>query len=930
MSEVGARPETLMVIDGHSMAYRAYHALKDQMTLSDGRPTGAVHNFMSMLVKLVRDHQPKYLAVAFDPPGPTFRDEKVSTYKATRAATPPDFIVQLGWLRELLAACQITDLEVTGVEADDVLATCAAQATENGIRTMVVSGDRDTFQLVKDEEPHVRVLYPSGRGVTDPMLMDEAEVMEKAGVPPSKYVDYAAMRGDTSDNLPGVPGVGEKTAAKLIDSYGDIEGILANAEEQGAKLRAALESNAEVMYLNREMMTLVKNVELPKDIKQFGLETPDHVEVRKQFLALEFGHTLAQRLAAALGMPEEEFSKQQMNTGDPLEPDIAVYETSSEAAKLLGSLADSATEGTGGDSTAGDGRGGDSAAGDGTAHLCVSMNQGGVALVLSKEADKVAWIPADVAHDGEVKPLFGEVFSKLSIATHRAKPWMKAVSQRGVKVERLGMDTEIAGYLLGLEGASLELERLLRKYTSKILTSSEQTNGQLSLEEAETTLSEAEIAKQKATKEALAVAWLCEPLADALAEQGMSELFAKVEVPLVPVLAKMETNGVGVDRSELERLNENLKSEVERLRGEIHKAAGDESTDFNPNSPKQLQKVLFEDLGLTPLKQTKRGPSTDAGTLQKLRGEHPIIELLLEYREVEKLRSTYGEGLLKEVEDDGRIHAVFNQIGARTGRLSSESPNLHNIPVRTEQGRQFRRAFVAPEGSVLVVADYDQIELRCIAHLANDPGLIAAFTAGDDVHVAVASRVFETPAEEVTFEQRSRAKAVSYGLVYGMEAFGLAQRMDIPNEEAQEIMDNYFGAFHKVKGYMDDVVAETEERGYTETLYGRRRLFADLSRDMPAVRRNAAARQAMNAGIQGLAADIFKDALVKVDKEITVRGLSGFIVLQVHDEIILEVPETEREAAIELVRETMAGAYELVVPLVVSVATGKTWADAKG
>ena len=904
-----------MVIDGHSMAYRAYHALKDQMHRGDGKATGAVYGFMSMLANLVRDHQPEYLAVAFDPPGPTFRDEKISTYKATRPKAPPDFIEQLGWLRKLLAACQIIDLEIPGVEADDVLATCAARATENAIRTMVVSGDRDTFQLVKDEEPHVRVLYPSGRGVTDPVLMNEAEVMDKAGVPPSKYVDYAAMRGDTSDNLPGVPGVGEKTAAKLIESYGDIEGILANAHEQSPKLKEALEGNAEVMYLNREMMTLLKDVELPEDIKQFGLKTPDHVEVRKQFLALEFGHTLAQRLAAALGMPEEEFSKQQMNTGDPLEPDVAVYETSGEAAEMLGSLVDGETEG---------------AAVDGAEHLCVSMNLKGVAIVLSKEAGKVAWIPVDVAHSGEAEPLFGEVFSKRSIAAHKAKPWMKAVSQQGVKIERLGMDTEIAGYLLGQEGTSLELERLLRKYTSKILASSEQTNGQLSLEEAETTLSEAELAMQKAAQEALAVAWLCEPLANALAEQGMSDLFTNVEMPLVPVLAKMEIKGVGVDRSELESLNENLKSEVERLRDEIHKAAGEENADFNPNSPKQLQKVLFKDLGLTPLKQTKRGPSTDAGTLQKLRGQHPIIEMLLEYREVEKLRSTYGEGLLKEVKDDERIHAVFNQIGARTGRLSSESPNLHNIPVRTEQGRQFRRAFVAPEGSVLVVADYDQIELRCIAHLANDPGLIAAFTAGDDVHVAVASRVFETPAEEVTFEQRSRAKAVSYGLVYGMEAFGLAQRMDIPNEEAQEIMDNYFGAFHKVKGYMDDVVAETEERGYTETLYGRRRLFPDLSRDMPAVRRNAAARQAMNTGIQGLAADIFKDALVKVDTEITARGLSGFIVLQVHDEIILEVPETEREDAIELVRETMAGAYELVVPLVVSVATGKTWADAKG
>ena len=906
MPETGSKPETLMVIDGHSMAYRAYHALRDHMTLSDGRPTGAVYGFMSMLVNLIRDHQPEYLAVAFDPPGPTFRDEKVSTYKATRAKTPPNFIMQLEWLRKLLAACQITDLEIPSVEADDVLATCAARATENGIRTMVVSGDRDTFQLVKDEEPQVHVLYPSGRGMSDPVRMNEAAVMGKAGVPPNKYVDYAAMRGDTSDNLPGVPGVGEKTAAKLIHSCGDIEGILANAEEQGAKLRAALEDSAELMHLNREIMTLLKDVKLPQDIKQFDLKTPDPAEVRQQFLSLEFGHNLAQRLAAALGMPVEEFSKQHMHTGEPLEPDVAVCETPSEAAKLLGSLAESEDL------------------------LCVCMRPEGVAIVLNKEAGKVAWIPADVAHDDEVEPLFGEVFSKCSIAAHSAKPWIKAVSQRGPKVEHLGMDTEIAGYLLGLEGTSLELERLLRKYTSKVLASCEQTNGQLSLEEAETTLSEAETAEQKATQEALAVAFLCEPLTEALKEEGMLKLFANVEMPLVPVLAKMEHKGVGVNRSELERLNESLKSEVERLRGEIRKAAGDENADFNPNSPKQLQKVLFEDLGLPQLKRTKRGASTDAGTLQKLRGLHHIIDLLLEYREVEKLRSTYGEGLLKVVKDDERIHAVFNQIGSRTGRLSSESPNLHNIPVRTEQGRQFRRAFVASEGSVLVVADYDQIELRCIAHLANDPGLIAAFTAGDDVHVAVASRVFDTPVEEVTYEQRSRAKAVSYGLVYGMEAFGLAQRMDIPNEEAQEIMDNYFGVFHKVKGYMDRVVAETEERGYTETLYGRRRWIPDLSPDVPAARYNAAARQAMNAGIQGLAADIFKDALVKVDGEIVAQGFSGFIVLQVHDEIILEVPVAEQKAVVELVQGVMATAYELVVPLVVSVAIGKTWADAKG
>ena len=507
------------------------------------------------------------------------------------------------------------------------------------------------------------------------------------------------------------------------------------------------------------------------------------------------------------------------------------------------------------------------------------------------------------------------------IATHQAKAVMRSLALMNVDVRSLALDTAIAAYLLDPAESRYLLEEILRRYAqAELPQEGAAAEGQLDLDG--TGVSTA----QHASRHALAVHRLIEPLSQALHDRDLSNLYDTIEVPLVRVLARMEAVGVGVDADELRRLRDDLNAQVESYRAQIYEDAG---TEFNVNSTPQMREILFDKLGLTPQKKTKTGYSTDAASLERLLGQHPIIEHLLAYREVEKLRSTYGDGLLAEVADDGRIHATFNQTVARTGRLSSDQPNLHNIPVRSELGRTFRRAFVPAPGCELLVADYNQIELRCIAHLAEDPGLIASFTARRDIHTETASRVFSVAPGDVTIEQRSKAKMVSYGLAYGMEAYGLGQRLNIPTSEASVILDAYFVAFPAVKDYMDRTVAEARERGYTETLFGRRRQIPELS--SPNVRiRQAGERQAMNAGIQGLAADIFKVALVRIEAALEDAGLASRLILQVHDEVLLDVPPDEREAATELVVDAMGHAAELRVPLDVNLAFGPTWADAKG
>ncbi len=897
-----------MLLDGNSLTYRAFFALPPDMATASGQVTNAVFGFTSMLVNLIRDHQPDGIAVAFDRAEPTFRHEMLPEYKAQREKQPDVLYQQIGLVKEVLGALDIPVVEAPGFEADDLLATMATRARDHGDDVIIVTGDRDAYQLVED--PHIKVLY-NRRGVSDYVLYDEAGIKERTGVTPALYPQYAALRGDPSDNLPGVPGVGEKTAARLINKYGGIDGIYEHIDEMTPKLRQNLIENEERVRKNLEAMVLRRDAPVDVDVTDLHWGNFDPAEVARVFEFLEFS-SLYRRLREALDgrLPELEGGTA------VLEAEPGVSPSAMESGRLLRRLA---TDGE-------------------RLPISVALSEGrnptivGVALVTDPDAGDVGWVPGDHLDDPGVMEALGSLLGREGppIDGHRIKPTMRALLDMGLDLRNLELDTALGAYLLDPSDGRYALEDLLRKYAKLELASEDEAaQGQLGLDlgsaEGDGDSGPGPLVRHHCRR-ALAVSRLVEPLLGRIQEEGVGHLYHEVENPLVRVLAKMEHIGVAVDRDELVRLRDTLVAECDRLMHRIWEDAGHE---FNVNSTKQLREVLFEELGLEPQKRTKTGYSTDAATLEKLRGAHPIVDHLLEYREVEKLRSTYAQGLLDAVAPDGRIHATFNQMVARTGRLSSEDPNLHNIPVRTERGREFRRAFVAAEGFRLLVADYNQIELRVIAHLAEDPGLIAAFAEGRDIHTATAASVFGVPEDRVTPEMRAKAKMVSYGLAYGMEAYGLAQRLGIPTEEATGILDAYFAAFPNVRSYMERVVEETRERGYTETEFGRRRRIPELNSPNYRVRQ-AAERQAMNAPIQGLAADIFKVALVRLDAAIEERGHTSRIVLQIHDEIMLEVTPGEADEVRELTVDTMRHAADLRVPLEVHVAVGDSWADAKG
>ncbi|HEX4869010.1 MAG TPA: DNA polymerase I, partial [Acidimicrobiales bacterium] len=864
--------------------------------------TNAVFGFTSMLVNLLRDHQPDGIVVAFDRPEPTFRHERIETYKANREAAPDILRQQMGLVREVVESLGIPIVEVPGFEADDVIATLATEGRDRGDDVIIVTGDRDSYQLVED--PHVKVLY-NKRGVSDYALYDEAGIEERTGVTPALYPQYAALRGDPSDNLPGVPGVGEKTAAKLINTYGGIDGIFEHLDDQTPKLRENLGAHEANVRQHAEVMVLVRDVPLDLHLDDLHFDTSaiDVEEVRRLFEFLEF-NTLFDRLAAAIDTDLGPSSRESV----VLEAEIDVAATAEAAAAAIIDLAAGRTP---------------LAVAPAWAGAVGRSELEGLAFVVDGPSGDVLWVPGEMLSDPDVHGALGELtaLDGRRLAAHQAKPLVRALTGLDVDVRSLALDTALAAYLIDPAENRYLLEELVIRYAgAKIPEGDAAAEGQLDLAGTRTP------ASTLAARRALAVDRLVEPLLAALDARGLRKLNDEIEVPLVGVLARMEDLGVGVDRTELERLRDRLVADCDRLRQAIVDDAGH---DFNVNSTPQLRQVLFDELGLVPQKKTKTGYSTDAASLEKLVGQHPIIEHLLSYREVEKLRSTYGDGLLQEVGPDGRIHATFNQTVARTGRLSSDQPNLHNIPVRSELGREFRKAFVPAPGFQLLVADYNQIELRCIAHLAEDPGLIDSFESGRDIHNETAARVFGVDPADVTIEMRSKAKMVSYGLAYGMEAYGLGQRLNIPTDEAAQILDAYFVAFPAVKAYMERTVAEARERGYTETLFGRRRQIPELASANFRIRQ-AGERQAMNAGIQGLAADIFKVALVRLDARLAEEALDSRLILQVHDEVLLEVPPAEVDHVGDLVVEVMAGAAELRVPLAVNLSVGSSWAAAKG
>ena len=866
-----------------------------------------------MLLTLMKDHEPDGVIVVFDRKEKTFRHEAAPEYKAQREAQPDILYQQMDIIKEMLGVMGIAAIDAAGFEGDDLIATIAEKAEQAGEDLLIVTGDRDTYQLVRD--PHIRVLY-NKRGVSDYALYDEAGILERTGVTPAQYSQYAALRGDPSDNLDGVPGVGEKTAAKLMVKYHDIVSVFDAAEDQTPKLKQGLIESRERVLRNAQLMVLRRDAPVAIDITQTA-PRPRMDELKTMFETLEFksmfvrakavfgdGQTAAKSVSAGSVTNISSFDITDVaDSGDCIVAKVERCDNAQSAKAALAKIAklESADIGIGWVGEPG------------------RSALEGVAIVMDAKASLVAWIGVEVLQDKNVL----DALSTLSkIRAHHAKPLLRWLMEHGIDLRSITLDTTIAAYLLDPSDNKFDLQQVLERYTNyTIQIGAAEESGQLDFGSVNTDNA------QRICDEALAVSLMAGPILKALDKQGVSKLFSDVEMPLVRVLARMERDGIAVDVKQLSTINENLKAHVARLTTILHELAGRQ---FNINSPTQLREILFEEKKLAPGKKTKTGFSTDAATLEKIRDQWPeFIDPLLEYREFEKLRSTYGQGLLDSVGADGRIHATFNQTVARTGRLSSDQPNLHNIPVRSDEGKVFRTAFIPSKGCEFLVADYNQIELRCIAHLANDPGLIDAFTRGIDVHSATASRLFNVKESDVSSEQRSQSKMVSYGLAYGMEAYGLSQRLSVGVGEASGILDAYFVAFPNVKQYMDDTVEQARKRGYTETLFGRRRPIPELNSSNFRIRQ-AGERQAMNAGIQGLAADIFKIALVRISDAFEAAELKSRVILQVHDEVIIEAVVAEKAVVEEIVLTQMKQAASLKVPLEVHSAWGASWASAKG
>ena len=897
-----------MALDGNSLAYRAFFALPTDMVTANGQVTNAIYGFTSMLLTLMRDHKPDGVVVVFDRKEPTFRHEAAPEYKAQRETQPDILYQQLDLIREMLKKMGIEAIDAAGFEGDDLIATIADRALKSGDDLIIVTGDRDNYQLVAD--PHIRVLY-NKRGVSDYALYDEAGIFERTGVTPKQYAEYAALRGDPSDNLDGVPGVGEKTAAKLIAKYRTIEAIFDNAEEQTPKLKQALIESRERVLRNAKLMVLRRDAPVSVDLHALAPK-PNISEVKEIFALFEF-KTMFARFSEALkhfagiNFASVGSTASSVSNESDSNPDIvAIVEICESAKQAIGALQKNEIS--------------DVAAawiGDpGRSELL------GLAVVDDLAQRKVVWIPVKILVSSDVKKVLNSGFK---FRGHNVKPLMRSCLNLGIDLDEMVLDTAIAAYLLDPSESRYELKQVVSRYLNIDFASvdAKTQDGQLNFDQPDAS----SVASTVAATEAIGVGLVAPVMVNALESQKLTSLYLDIEHPLVRVLARMEFLGVAVDKEQLIEINNRLTAECMALTKKLHTVAKQE---FNLNSPLQLRKILYEEKKLTPGKKNKTGPSTDAATLEKIKDQWPeFIEPLLEYREVEKLRSTYGEGLLGVVGSDSRIHATFNQTVARTGRLSSDQPNLHNIPVRSEQGKVFRTAFVPRKNCEFLVADYNQIELRCIAHLANDPGLIDAFNKNIDIHNVTAANVFGVDADKVTSDQRSKAKMISYGLAYGMEAYGLAQRLAIGVSEASEILDAYFAAFPRVKKYMDETVEEARKRGYTETLFGRRRAIPELQNPNFRIRQ-IGERQAMNSGIQGLAADIFKVAIVRLDQALEAGGFESRLVLQVHDEVIVEAVKSEHEKVETLVRDSMMQAAKLAVPLEVNLAWGDSWASAKG
>lgn len=925
-------PPKLYLIDGHALAYRAYFALlraSTGFTTSQGEPTAGVFGFTSVLLRILEQERPDYLAVAFDV-GKTFRDDLYPDYKGTREKMPDDLRSQIERIRELVDAFNIPRLEVEGYEADDVLGSVAKWAVDKGLGVKIITGDRDLLQLV---EERIIVNLP-GRSLSEARDYLTEDVKEYLGVQPNQVVDFKALVGDKSDNIPGVLGIGEKTAASLLQSYGTLDGVYTHLDDLSPGVRDKLVKGREQAYLSRELSQIVTDLSISMDLEQARPHAFDPGRIEALFRELEF-RTLMERLGNLMksyGLPQGQ-SVKQLDMFEEHAPQVVEKpEVHSEgistqivnSPQSLQALVKHLEQAT-------------VIAFDTETTSTDQMQAELVGISLAVDEHSGYYIP--VGHEKELgeqlqleavldalrKPLTNPSIPK---AGHNLKYDFIVLARNGLRVSPLHFDTMIAEWLINPASRNLGLKNLAWIRLNTKMTDIEELIGK-----GKNQISMAEVAIDKAAfyavADAVVVLRLIPMLRRELEESQGTNLFNEIEMPLVEVLADMEMNGIGLDKQFLDAMSEKLQSRLYQIELQIYQAASEQ---FNINSPQQLSEVLFNRLGIEPPDRTQKTASgfysTAAGVLEALSGKHPVVDWVLEYRELSKLKSTYVDALPLQVNPvTGRVHTSYNQTGSVTGRIASSNPNLQNIPIRTELGRQVRHGFIAAPGHRLLSVDYSQIELRIVAHIAEDKAMLAAFQAGQDIHTATAAAIFGIPLGSVNQDQRRHAKAINFGLIYGMSAFGLTRATDLTLAEAEDFVESYFRQFPGVKRYLDSVRRQAVEREYVETLLGRRRYFPGLKRQSNRNIRNREEREAVNAPIQGTAADIMKIAMLHVDEALDRAGLSGRMLLQVHDELVLECPEAEVSATARLVQEVMGNAYTLKIPLSTDARSGLNWGE---
>lgn len=865
--------QNLLLLDGHSLAYRAFHALPvENFTTSSGQPTNALYGFTSMLLNLLRDINPSHVAVAFDVSRKTFRTEKFPEYKATRSKTPDEFRSQMDLLHEIIEALGITHIEREGYEADDVIATLTKLATKEGFTVEICSGDRDSFQLVNSD---VTVLYPK-KGVSELARMTPDAVLKKYGLTPEQYPDFAALRGDPSDNLPSVPGVGEKTATKWIAEYGSLSKLIAKVDQVHGKVGESLRAHISQVLLNRELTQLDHDVPIAEQPEDLRRQPINHQKINELFDLLEF-RTLKSRL------PKDELG---LSQGANDENTDAISQNKPTTFKSVGKLSDLDETSLVAISASGD-------------LLRIGIAQGALAFEISfEQAQKYL------------------TTSKAPKIFFDGKLLLRRINQ---PIPNFIGDVAMMAYLLNPGARTPELSEVIVRYLNKDGREEAASSSTLELDFAAASSSSGNVLAERA-QDLLA---LFPILTARCAEAGLTEVLEQIEIPTIMLLARMEALGIALEEKAAAKLENYFAEQSQQAAKSAFDAVGRE---FNLASPKQLQEILFEQLNLPKTKKIKTGFTTDADALNWLMETtgHPVLAAILRSRDVTKLKSVV-EGLRRAVESDGRVHTTFQQMVTATGRLSSTDPNLQNIPIRTEEGRRIRDLFIAGSGfESLMTADYSQIELRIMAHLSEDQALLNAFAAGEDLHTTVGAEVFGVKAGEVDADMRRTVKAMSYGLAYGLSAFGLSQQLDISPSQAQALMDKYFLRFGGIRQYLESVVVLARKRGYTETIFGRKRYLPDLTSDNR-MRREMAERMALNAPIQGSAADIMKIAMLAVAREIDEQKLKSRTLLQVHDELVLEVAPGERDRLEEIVRDQMGKAYPLKAPLSVNIGVGKSW-----